>query len=56
MAKKRKYPKMPRQSAPLSTWKRYEDRVKEVDRYNSSIEKEKNEKKKIIERAKRLRK
>lgn len=56
MAKKRKYPKMPKQSATLSTWKRYEDRVKEVDRYNSSIEKEKNEKKKIIERAKRLRK
>lgn len=56
MAKKKKYPKRPKESAPLSTWRRYEERVKEVDKYNNSLEKEKNEKKKIIERAKRLRK
>ena len=56
MTKKRKYPKRPKESASLAVWKRYEERVKEVDKYNNSIEKEKNEKKKIIERAKRLRK
>ena len=35
-----KYPKKPKQSAPLSSWERYDARVKEVDKINADKKKE----------------
>lgn len=45
MAKKRKYPKEPKRSASLETWRNYRDKVKEVDKYNAELEKRKRERK-----------
>lgn len=46
--KKRKYPKQPKQSAPLSTWERYKERCKDVDRHNAKVEADAKKKKTII--------
>jgi len=36
--KKKKYPKKPKQSASLSVWQNYEDRVKQIDKdYNAAL-------------------
>lgn len=48
MAKKRKYPKRPKQSASLQVWKNYEARCKEVDKHNAQLEKDAKAKKSII--------
>jgi len=48
MAKKRKYPKRPKQSSSLQTWKNYEAKCKEVDRHNAQLEKDAKTKKSII--------
>ena len=56
MAKKRKYPKEPKRSASLETWRNYRDKVKEVDKYNAEREKRKKEKERVIADAKRLKK
>ena len=49
-ARKKSYPKKPKQSAPLTSWERYEQRVKEVDAYNSRLETEKKRKAALIQR------
>ena len=54
MAKKRKYPKEPKRSASLETWRNYRDKVKEVDKYNAALEKRKQAKERVIADAKRL--
>ena len=46
--KKKKYPKSPKATAPLKTWEKYRDRVKEIDRLNSQIETDKKKKSTLI--------
>lgn len=53
MAKKRKYPKRPKQSASLETWKNYETKCKEVDKHNAQLEKDKKAKQAIINKVRR---
>jgi len=50
MAKLKKLPKKPRQSAPLSTWERYNERVKEVQKYNRQIESDAKKKSNLIKK------
>jgi hypothetical protein len=38
MAKKKKFPKAPKRSASLAVWQRYEQRCKDVAKYNKEIE------------------
>lgn len=47
MAKKRKMPKRPKQSASLQTWKNWDKRAAEVKKHNDAINKVRNEKLKI---------
>jgi len=54
MAKKRGYPKQPKASSSIDVWKRYEDKVKEIDKYNAQLEKDKKAKKDTIARVKKL--
>jgi len=54
MAKKKKYPKSPKQSASFDIWKRYEERVKEVDKFNSQLEKYKTAKKTLVQRVSKM--
>jgi hypothetical protein len=55
MAKKRKFPKAPKATASLDTWKRYEDRLDEVKKFNAQVEKDKEAKKKLIEKVRQKR-
>lgn len=48
MAKKRKMPKKPKQTASIEVIKRWEKRAAEVKKHNDAIEKVKNEKRKIL--------
>lgn len=48
--KKKKLPKLPKRKASMSVWKRYEDRLKETERYNANLEKEKKDKERIIKK------
>lgn len=50
MPKKRKYPKRPKQSASLTTWKNYEARCKEVDKHNKKLVTDKKAKASIMQR------
>jgi len=50
MAKKRKYPKKPKMSSSLQTWKNYEAKCKEVDKFNAKLESEKKQKKTLIQK------
>lgn len=50
MAQKRKLPKKPKTSASLEVWKNYEKKVKEVQKHNSQIDREKEQKKKLIQK------
>jgi hypothetical protein len=50
MAKKRKFPKAPKASASLESWKRYEQRVDEVKKHNAQLERDAEAKKKLIEK------
>jgi hypothetical protein len=52
-AKKLKYPKKPKTTAPLSTWERYMARVKEVDKINSQIDSDKKKKAALIAKARK---
>ena len=45
-----KYPKKPKQSAPLSSWERYDARVKEVDKINADKKKEAQKKSSLIKK------
>jgi len=49
MAKKKRLPKRPKKSSPLSVWERYKDRVSAVKAYNKKLEADEAKKKKIIE-------
>ena len=53
MAKKKKYPKRPKQSSSLQVWKNYETKCKDVDKFNSDIIKEAKAKKALIEKISR---
>lgn len=48
MAKLKKLPKKPKQSASLATWMRYDDRVKEVQKQNREIIAQRKRKEQII--------
>jgi hypothetical protein len=50
MAKKRKYPKRPKVSSSLQVWKNYEARCKDVDRYNSQLERDKKAKANLVKK------
>lgn len=54
MAKYRKYRKSPKQSASLETWARYREHIKDVDKYNAQIDKDKASKKKAIADVKKM--
>jgi len=54
MAKYPKKTKMPKQSAPLSTWLRYEQRMKEWEQKCKDIDNAKKKKLEIIKKAKKL--
>ena len=55
MAKAKKLPKQPKQSASLEAWKRHEEKVKEVQKHNAQLEKDKSAKKALIARVKKAR-
>lgn len=48
MAKAKKMPKRPKQSASLDTWKRYEQKVKDVKNHNDQLVRDKTAKKNLI--------
>jgi hypothetical protein len=50
MAKHKKYPKKPKQSAPLSSWESYTAKCKAVDKHNAEIERDKKKKASIIKK------
>ena len=50
MAKLKKLPKAPKASASAETWKKYENRLDEVIKFNSSIKREREQKTKLIEK------
>jgi len=54
MAKYKKYPKTPKASASLDTWKRHEEKVKEVDKFNAQIDKDKAAKKTVMSKVKKM--
>lgn len=56
MASKRKLPKAPKQSASLDVWKRYEGRLKEVQKHNDQVDRDKSAKKSLIARVLKARK
>jgi len=54
MAKYKKYPKTPKASSSLDSWKRHEEKVKEVDKFNTQIDKDKAAKKTVISKVKKM--
>ncbi|SDM44354.1 hypothetical protein [Siphonobacter aquaeclarae] len=52
MAKYKKLPKRPKQSSSLEVWKAYEDKVKDVQKYNAQIDAEKKAKANIQKKLK----
>lgn len=44
----KKYPKKPKKSASTQTLKNWLNKVKDVDKHNAAIEKERNERNKLI--------
>lgn len=48
MAKQKKYPKQPKMKSSVEVWKRYEERCREVDRYNNDLKRREAEKKRIM--------
>lgn len=56
MAQKlKKFPKAPKESASIETWKKYGERVKEVKKFNDAIKKKQADKKKLIESIRKMR-
>jgi hypothetical protein len=47
MAKKKKFPKQPKQGASLKVWENYKKRCEDVNRYNAQIEAEKKKKEQV---------
>jgi 1,4-dihydroxy-2-naphthoate octaprenyltransferase len=56
MAKKKSYPKQPKQSASLNAWENYYDKCKEVDKHNAQLEADAKKKKSVIDKVKKLKK
>lgn len=54
MAKLRKLPKRPKASASLQTWKNWEAKCKEVQKYNRKVEADKKAKSKIIDKSRSI--
>lgn len=54
MAKYKKYPKSPKQSASKEVWARHVEKCKDVDKYNAQLDKDKNAKKSLIATAKKI--
>lgn len=52
--KKKKLPKRPKQSKPLATWERYEDKVNEVRKHNASVDAAAKKKKSLIEKTAKM--
>jgi hypothetical protein len=53
MAKKKRFPKSPKQSASLEVWQRHNAKIAEVKKFNNQIEADKRKKKTEIEKAKK---
>ena len=54
MAKQKKYPKQPKRKSSVEVWKRYEERCREVDRYNNDLKRREAEKKRIIDKVRKM--
>ena len=54
MAKQKKYPKQPEMKSSVEVWKRYEERCREVDRYNNDLKRREAEKKRIIDKVRKM--
>lgn len=54
MPKKRKYPKQPKRNASIATWERYEQKCKEVKKYNDELAKAPAKKQAIAERVRKM--
>jgi hypothetical protein len=48
MAKKKSYPKAPKKTASLEAWKKYEDKIKDIDKFNASIDSDQKKKESVI--------
>lgn len=54
MAKKKSFPKAPKQSASLETWQKYDKKVSEVKKHNAQLESDKRKKKSLVEKIKKV--
>ena len=54
MAKLKKYHKQPKMKSSVEVWKRYEERCREVDRYNNDLKRREAEKKRIIDKVRKM--
>jgi len=53
MAKKKSFPKAPKQSASLETWQKYDKKVAEVKKHNAQVDSDKRKKKSLVEKVKK---
>lgn len=56
MAKLKKYPKAPKAKASLEVWKNHETKIKEVDKYNADLERDKKAKESLIKKVRTMKK
>lgn len=56
MAKAKKFPKSPKQSASLEVWQNHDRKVAEVKKHNAQLESDKKKKKAVIEKVKKAKK
>lgn len=55
MAKPKKLPKTPKQSASLETWKKHKEKIVEVRKFNDQLAKDKSAKKALIVQVRKMR-
>ena len=54
MAKKKSYPKAPKQSSSLEVWQKYDIKVSEVKKYNAQLLSDARKKKSLVEKIKKV--
>jgi hypothetical protein len=54
MAKKKRYPKQPKEKASLSTWENYHAKCKDVDKFNADLDKDAKKKDTVKSAVKKL--
>lgn len=54
MAKKKSYPKAPKQSSSLEVWQKYDKKVSEVKKYNAQLLSDSRKKKNLVEKIKKV--